>query len=131
LAESETRPIRIGWVSDDDEEPAYAAGHELADVPPLRIDWHRVVPDLATLGGYDLLVVDPGALRSDPVELEQRLHADLPSLPIVFYSGLRPEHHVAGGTRLAWSIPSLVHWIPQGEARLTIDLPRRLAEIAA
>jgi hypothetical protein len=88
------------------------------------------VPPLEDLAGCDLLVVDPGALRAAPDALERRVHADLPSLPIVFFSGLAQRHHLRAGQGLEWASPSLVHWIAHGEYALTTELPRRLAQIA-
>jgi hypothetical protein len=127
---STERPVRVCWIADDEDEASYVAAARLPDVAPLAIDWHRTVPDLTRLAGYDLLVADPGALRIKPDELEQRVHADLPSLPIVFYSGLRQDYHVRGGSRLDWTIPALVEWISHGEASLTSELPRRLARFS-
>lgn len=125
------RVVRVCWVADDDDEASHVGAARPPGVPPLEVDWTRTVPDLAELGGYDLLVVDPGALRLAPDALEHHVHADLPSLPIVFYSGLRPEHHLRAlmrerpraheqpGHRLVWAMPSLVHWIAHGEYPLT------------
>jgi hypothetical protein len=123
-------PLRVCWVANDEDEASYAGAARLPDVPPLEIDWFRLLPDLETLAGYDLLVADPGALRLSPDELEQRVHADLPSLPIVFFSGLPQHHHLRASRGLRWAIPSLVHWIAHGEYALTTELPRRLAQIA-
>ena len=125
------RPVRVCWVADDDDEASYAGAARLPDVPPLAVDWSRVVPDLETLAGYDLLVVDPGALRLAPDDLERRVHADLPSLPIVFFSGLAQQHHLRASRGLAFALPSLVHWIAHGEYALTTELPRRLVQIAS
>jgi hypothetical protein len=123
-------PVRICWVADDEDEASYAGAARLPGVPPLDVRWHRLVPRLETLAGYDLLVADPGALRDSPEALERRVHDDLPSLPIVFYSGLPQRHHLRAGGGLSWAIPSLVHWIAHGEYALTTELPRRLAQIA-
>jgi hypothetical protein len=125
------RPVRVCWVADDDDEASYAGAARLPDVPPLAVDWHRVVPYSSTLAGYDLLVVDPGALRLAPDDLEQRVHADLPSLPIVFFSGLAQHHHQRASGGLAFALPSLVYWIAHGEYPLTTELPRRLVQIAS
>jgi hypothetical protein len=92
--------------------------------------WRATDPGgLRTLAGYDLLVVDPGALRLAPDALEHRVHDDLPSLPIDFF-GLPQRHHLRASHRLEWAIPALVHWIAHGEYALTTELPRRLAKIA-
>ena len=123
------RAIRVCWVADDEDEASYAAAARLPDVPRLDVEWHRSVPDLASLAGYDLLVVDPGALRVEPDALERRVHDDLPSLPIVFFSGLAQQHHLRASRGLKWTIPSLVQWIAHGERSLVEGLPRRLAEI--
>ena len=120
-------PLRILWIADDEDEPSYAAA---ASNGQLAIDWQRLAPGFEEIARYDLLVADPGALRLSPDDFEQRVHAELPSTPIVFYSGLRPEHHARGGVGLRWSIPSLVTWLTHAEAPLVADLPRRLAEIA-
>jgi hypothetical protein len=125
------RPVRVCWVADDEDEASYAGAARLPGVRPLDVHWHRLVPGLETLAGYDLLVADPGALRDPPDALERRVHDDLPSLPIVFYSGLPQRHHLRAGGGLSWAIPSLVHWIAHGEYALTTELPRRLAEIAS
>jgi hypothetical protein len=117
-------------VADDEDEASYAGAARLPGVPPLDVRWHRLVPGLEALAGYDLLVVDPGALRGAPDALERRVHHDLPSLPIVFFSGLAQRHHLRAGHGLAWAIPALVHWIAHGEFALTTELPRRLAQIA-
>jgi hypothetical protein len=95
------------------------------------VHWHRLVPGLEALAGYDLLVVDPGALRGAPDALERRVHDDLPSLPIVFFSGLAQRHHLRASGGLDWALPALVHWIAHGEYALTTELPRRLAQLAA
>ena len=124
------RAIRVCWVADDEDEASYAAAARLPDVPPLDVEWHRSVPDLTSLAGYDLLVVDPGALRVEPDALERRVHDDLPSLPIVFFSGLAQQHHLRASRGLQGTMPSLVHWIAHGERSLVEGLPRRLAEIA-
>ena len=110
------RPVRTCWVADDEDEASYA-GAPPAGVPPLDVSWHRRVPALEDLAGYDLLVVDPGALRDAPDALERRVHADLPSLPIVFFSGLAQRHHLRAGPGLAWALPALVHWIAHGGSR--------------
>ena len=62
--------------------------------------------------------------------MERRVHDDLPSLPIVFFSGLAQRHHLRAGQGLERASPSLVYWIAHGEYALTTDLPRRLAQIA-
>lgn len=123
------RSVRVCWVADDDEA-SYAGAARLPGTPPLDVRWHRLVPSLEDLAGYHLLVVDPGALRGAPDELERRVHAELPSLPIVFFSGLAQRHHHLAGRGLDWAIPSLVHWIAHGEHALTTELPRRLAQLA-
>jgi hypothetical protein len=127
----ERRTIRICWVAADEDEASYAGAARFPDVPPLDVEWHRTVPDLTRLASYDLLVADPGALRVAPDDLEQRAHQDLPSLPIVFVSGLAQRHHIRASHGLRFAIPSLVHWIAHGEYSLTEGLPRRLAQIAA
>ncbi|MGH2353055.1 MAG: hypothetical protein ACRDJN_15710 [Chloroflexota bacterium] len=128
---TDSRPIKVCWVADDDEEASYAGSARLPDGPPLVVEWHRIPPAVADLAGYDLLVVDPGALRIAPDELERRVHDDLPSLPIVFFSGLAQQHHLRAGPGLRWALPSLVHWIAHGEYTLSDGLPRRLAAIAS
>jgi hypothetical protein len=125
------RPVRICWVADDEDEASYVEAARVPGGPPLDVRWHRRVPPLEDLAGYDLLVVDPGALREAPDALERRVHDDLPSLPIVFFSGLTQRHHLRAGHGLAWAIPSLVHWIAHGEYALTTELPRHLARLAA
>ena len=124
------RPVRTCWVADDEDEASYAGAARPPGVPPLDVSWHRRVPRLEDLAGYDLLVVDPGALRDAPDALERRVHADLPSLPIVFFSGLPQRHHLRAGPGLAWALPALVHWIAHGEYALTTELPRHLAQLA-
>jgi hypothetical protein len=124
------RPLKVCWVADDDDEASYAGAARLPGVAPLEVHWHRLVPRLEDLAGYDLLVVDPGALRLAPDDLERRVHQDLPSLPIVFFSGLAQRHHLRASQGLDWAIPSLVHWIAHGEYALTTELPRRLAQLA-
>lgn len=117
-------------MADDEDEASYAGAARLPDVPPLDVEWSRFVPGMADLAGYDLLVADPGAIRLVPDDLEQRVHADLPSLPIVFFSGLAQHHHLRASRGLRFAIPSLVHWIAHGELSLTSEFPRRLAQIA-
>jgi hypothetical protein len=124
------RPLKVCWVADDEDEASYAGAARLPGVPPLDVHWHRLVPGLEALAGYDLLVVDPGALRGAPDALERRVHDDLPSLPIVFFSGLAQRHHLRASGGLDWAIPALVHWIAHGEYALTTELPRRLAQLA-
>lgn len=124
------RPVRVCWVADDDDEASYAGAARLPGTPPLDVRWHRRPPPLEDLASYDLLVVDPGALRAAPDALERRVHADLPSLPVVFFSGLAQRHHLRAGGGLEWAIPALVHWIAHGEYALTTELPRRLAQLA-
>ena len=121
--------IRACWVSDDADEAAYVEATRHPDVESLQVRWYRTLPPLDELGACDVLVADPGAIRDDPGRFEQRVHADRPSLPVVFYSGLRPEHHLRGGSDLGWAIPSLVNWLAQADAPLLTELPRRLAEI--
>lgn len=120
------RPIRICWVADDDEA-SFVGAAKVAGVRPLDVHWHRLVPPLKDLAGYDLLLVDPGALRAAPDTLEHRVHYDLPSLPIVFYSGLAQRHQLRAHPGLTWSMSALVHWIAHGEYALTSELHRRLA----
>src|SRR5918997_1294246 len=60
------RPVMTCWVADDDDEASYAGAARLPGVPPLDVRWHRRVPPLEDLAAYDLLVVDPGALRAAP-----------------------------------------------------------------
>jgi hypothetical protein len=123
--------IRIDWISDDADEADYVAAARLPGVPPLDVRWFRTLPPLDELAACDVLVADPGALREHPAEFERRVHADRPSLPVVFYSGLRPEHHLRGGSDLVWAIPAVVTWLAQVDAPLLTELPRRLSEIAA
>jgi hypothetical protein len=118
--------VRALWIAADDDEASYAGA---SGRPGLSVEWRRVVPPLDLLGGFDLIVVDPGALPVPPDELERRVHEELPSLPIVFYSGLRPEHHARGGVGLRWAIAELVTWLTHAEAPLADELPRRLVEI--
>jgi hypothetical protein len=129
-AHDRVRSLRICWVADDDDEASYAGAARLPDAPPLEVEWFRILPNVADLARYDLLVADPGALRVAPDEMEQRVHADLPSLPIVFVSGLAQQHHLRASRGLHFALPSLVHWIAHGEHSLTEGLPRRLAQIA-
>ena len=124
-------PIQVCWVADDEAEASYVGAARLPGVPPLDVEWHRRTPELTDLARYDLLVVDPGALHLEPDDLERRVHDDLPSLPIVFFSGLRQQHHIRASRGLEWAIPSLVHWIAHGEHSLAEGLPRRLAQTAA
>lgn len=118
--------VRVLWIADDEDEASYA---EAASAGALVIDWTRIDPGFEAMASYDLVAADPGALRVSPDEFERRVHADLPSTPIVFYSGLRPEHHARGGVGLRWTIPSLVTWLTHAEAPLTTELPPRLLEI--
>jgi hypothetical protein len=128
-AQPAQRPIKVCWVADDEDEASYVGAARLPGVPPLDVEWSRFVPGIAELARYDLLVADPGALRLSPDDVEQRVHADLPSLPIVFFSGLAQQHHLRASRGLRFAIPSLVHWIAHGELSLTAELPRRLAQI--
>jgi hypothetical protein len=118
--------VRALWIAADDDEASYAGAVGGTD---LSVEWSRIVPSFDRLGAFDLLVVDPGAVALPPDELERRLHDELPSLPIVFYSGLRPEHHVRGGVGLRWGIGDLVTWLTHAEAPLAGELPRRLVEL--
>lgn len=119
-------PVRVLWIADDEDEAAYA---ESAAGGDLTIDWTRIAPGFEAMASYDVVAADPGALRVSPDEFERRVHDELPSTPIVFYSGLRPEHHARGGGGLRWTIPSLVTWLSHAEAPLMTELPRRLLEI--
>jgi hypothetical protein len=119
-------PVRALWIAADDDEASYAGA---SGAPELAVEWRRLMPPIDRVGAFDLLVVDPGAVPLPPDELERRLHEELPSLPIVFYSGLRPEHHVRGGVGLRWSIGELVTWLTHAEAPLAGELPRRLIEL--
>ncbi|HEV8633139.1 MAG TPA: hypothetical protein VG370_02695 [Chloroflexota bacterium] len=118
--------VRALWIADDDDEASYAAA---SGVPGLTVEWRRVVPPLDLLAAFDLIVVDPGALPVSPDAFERRVHEELLSLPIVFYSALRPEHHARGGVGLRWAIGELVTWLTHAEAPLAGELPRRLVEI--
>jgi hypothetical protein len=93
------------------------------------VEWARVAPEVAEMGRYDVVVADPGALLVGPEEFERSVHDELPSTPVVFYSGLRMEHHARGGVGLKWSLPTLVTWLTHVEAPLVTELPRRLEEI--
>ena len=118
--------VRVLWIADDEDEASYA---EAAAGGGLVVDWQRVAPGIEEIARYDVVVADPGALRISPDAFERRVHDDLPSMPIVFYSGLRPEHHARGGVGLSWGIPALVTWLTHAEARLMTGLPGRLMEI--
>ena len=118
--------MRVLWIADDEDEASYA---EAGSEGGLVVEWTRVAPGVEGMGRYDVVVADPGALRVSPDDFERRVHAELPSTPVVFYSGLKAEHHARGGTGLEWSIPSLVTWLTHAEAPLVTELPRRLREI--
>jgi hypothetical protein len=118
--------VRVLWVADDEDEASYAGA---ASAGGLVVEWARVAPGVEEMGRYDVVVADPGALRVGPEEFERRVHEDLPSTPVVFYSGLRAEHHARGGTGLRWSMPTLVTWLTHAEAPLVSELPRQLEEI--
>ena len=125
------RPIRVCWVANEEDEASYVDAAHLPDVPPLNVEWTRILPALEDVARYDLLVVDPGAIRLAPDELERRVHAELPSLPIVFVSGLAARHHIRASGGLHFAIPSLTDWIAHEDYSLTEGLPRRLAQIAS
>jgi hypothetical protein len=118
--------VRVLWIADDEDEASYA---EAASGGGLVVEWARVAPGVEEMGRYDVVVADPGALRVGPEEFEARVHAELASTPVVFYSGLRAEHHARGGVGLRWSMPTLVTWLTHEEAPLMTELPRRLLEI--
>ena len=118
--------VRVLWIADDEDEASYA---EAASAGELVVEWARVAPGVAEMGRYDVVVADPGALRVGPEELEARVHGELPSTPLVFYSGLKMEHHARGGVGLRWSLPMLVTWLTHAEAPLMTELPRRLKQL--
>jgi hypothetical protein len=118
--------VRVLWIADDEDEASYA---EAASGGGLVVEWARVVPGVDEMGRYDVVVADPGALRVGPEEFEHAVHEELPSTPVVFYSGLKAEHHARGGAGLRWSLPTLVTWLSHAEALLMTELPRRLGEI--
>ena len=118
--------VRVLWIADDEDEASYA---EAASAGGLAVEWARVAPAVDEMGRYDVVVADPGALRVGPAEFERRVHEELPSTPVVFYSGLKMEHHARGGVGLDWSMPTLVTWLTHEEAPLMSELPRRLVEI--
>jgi hypothetical protein len=118
--------VRVLWIADDEDEASYV---EAAAGGRLSVEWQRVVPSVEEMGRYDVVVADPGALRVGPAEFEGRVHAELPSTPVVFYSGLAAEHHARGGVGLRWTLPTLVTWLTHAEAPLMGGLAERLEEI--
>ena len=118
--------MRVLWIADDEDEGSYA---EAASEGGLVVEWARVAPGVEEMGRYDVVVADPGALRVGPAEFEHAVHAELPSTLVVFYSGLKMEHHARGGIGLEWSMPTLVTWLTHEEVPLVTELPRRLEEI--
>ena len=74
----EGRPLRICWVADDEDEASYAGAARPPGVPRWTCAGTAWCPRLEALAGYDLLVVDPGALPGAPDGLVQVLRSASP-----------------------------------------------------